>query len=471
MNRITMSWLSAAALLIAVTATIGTTAEVSAAASQASALDDAAAALSESLLWSFGGGNDGQAPRSNLIWDKWGNLYGTAQSGGANAIPGAELSGPNGGTVFELSPPARQHTGWRESVLWSFGASGDGAGPLAGLLADKWGNLYGTTEGGGANAVTGPWGPNGGTVFELSPPARQHTGWRESVLWNFGASGDGYYPWAGLIADKWGNLYGTTYCGGTNSCFGSSGGTVFELSPPAGRQAQWRERVLWRFVANGDGAFPAAGLIADKWGNLYGTTYAGGVNGSGTVFELSPPTGQQAQWREKVLWSFGVDDDGQYPLAGLFADKWGNLFGTTTFGGANSCSGVIGCGTVFELSPPAGQQSQWRERVLWSFAATGGDGQYPYASLNADRWGNLYSTTSAGGVNGSNAGTIFKLSPPLGQQVQWSERVLWSFGLTPDDGNTPSAGLIADPWGNLYGTTLLGGAYNSGGTVFEFGMP
>jgi uncharacterized repeat protein (TIGR03803 family) len=256
------------------------------------------------------------------------------------------------GTVFELSPPTGQQAQWRERVLWSFGASGDGYFPVAGLIADKWGNLYGTTAAGGPNetieqCLENEPGCRGGTVFELSPLAGGLTPWRERVLWGFGASDDGTDPQAGLIADKWGNLYGTTELGGANSCVGITCGTVFELSPPDGQQqTQWRERVLWSFGASGDGQFPQAGLIADWWGNLYGTTQGGGTNGlnAGTVFKLSPSLSQQAPWREKVLWSFGADDDGSLPESSLLADEWGNLFGTTIAGGAYNF------GTVFELS-------------------------------------------------------------------------------------------------------------------------
>ena len=171
-----------------------------------------------------------------------------------------------------------------ESVLWSF-ANGpdDGIEPYAGLIADQRGNLYGTTELGGANEESG-------TVFELSPPSGKSTQWNEQVLWSFGASGDGSSLFAGLLADKWGNLYGTTRFGGANN----NDGTVFELSPPYGNSTQWREHMLWNFAGGpDDGANAYAGLLADQWGNLYGTTFSGGVNGGGTVFELSLPGGGQ----------------------------------------------------------------------------------------------------------------------------------------------------------------------------------
>jgi hypothetical protein len=284
----------------------------------------------------------------------------------------------------------------------------------------------------------------------------------ESVLWSFsGSPDDGDEPSAPLIADKWGNLYGTTVSGGANCPSFGGCGTVFELSPPVRKSTQWTERVLWKFGATSDdGIRPLASLLADKWGDLYGTTGFGGVNcssagGCGTVFELIPPLGKHTPWSEHVLWSFGGSpDDGQFLQAGLLADKWGNLYGTTTNGGA------IGVGTVFELSPPLAKHTQWSERVLWSFGGSYGDGENPEAGLIADPRGNLYGTTNGGGANCPSfgfCGTAFELSPPVGEFTQWSETVLWSFGAS-GDGSSPFAGLLADKWGNLYSTTAYGGA-------------
>ncbi len=493
-------FLASAALLIAIGAASGETAEIGAVASPAAA-PDGAATVSERVLSRFAGApDDGDGPGAALIADKWGNLYGTTTAGGANSCPQSAFA-PGCGTVFELSRLSGKSKAWRKRVLWSFGAAGDGQVPAAGLIADKWGNLYGTTTAGGANSCAlSEFGSGCGTVFELSPPSSKSTQWRERVLWSFaGGSDDGAVPFAGLVADKRGNLRGTTLGGGANSCprspFGPNCGTVFELSPPAKKSTQWRERVLWSFGETGDGVAPLAGLIADQWGNLFGTTADAGANacsglpgpGCGTVFELSPPAGTTTQWRERVLWSFaGGPDDGALPFGGLIADEWGRLYGTTFFGGANSCPQFgPGCGTVFELSPPAGTTTQWRERVLWSFGAASDDGVGPHAGLLADQPGNLYGTTVEGGSNScpqfgpnANCGTVFKLSPPAGQSNPWRERVVWSFGAT-GDGAGSIAGLIADKWGNLYGTTTAGGAnlcpqftFGPGcGTVFELSLP
>ncbi|MGA2411288.1 MAG: choice-of-anchor tandem repeat GloVer-containing protein [Candidatus Binataceae bacterium] len=482
MNRIVMVC-AAASMLLAITTATGKSAEFTSLGSPTPSLDALASdAISESLPWSFGAtSDDGIFPWAGLIADKWGNLYGTTAGGGPGGNVGEICCGvTGGGTAFELSPPSGKQTQWSERVLWDFGVrTNDGSSPYvgAGLIFDKWGNLYGTTSTGGAYN-------NGGTVFELSPPTGKQTQWSERVLWSFtfgGNSTDANTPAGNLIFDKWGNLYGTTNGGGVNGVSFFGEGTVFELSPPSGKSKQWNERVLWSFgTGTDDGTFPLAGLIADKWGNLYGTTIFGGANGYGTVFELSPPIGQQTQWNESVLWSFGNsdNDDGAYSTASLIFDKWGNLYGTTNNGGSAG-SALFVDGTVFELRPPVGQQSQWSERLLWSFIGEPApgfnlafpDGEGPSASLIFDKWGNLYGTTGSGGAfSRFQGGTVFELSPPAGQQAPWSERLLWSF--SPDgDGYNPYSNLITDEWGNLYGTTRFGGANCLVcGTVFKLSL-
>jgi uncharacterized repeat protein (TIGR03803 family) len=205
---------------------------------------------------------------------------------------------------------------------------------------------------------------------------------KEKVLYSFGtARMDGAYPRAGLIFDNAGNLYGTTYSGGAHNA-----GTVFELMRKTG--GRWTERILHNFKGGADGAYPLANLIFDASGNLYGTTYAGGSNVEGTIFQLALKAG--GVWTEKVLHSFGNGKDGEHPDAGLVFDATGNLYGTTYVGGAN------GFGTVFELTPKA--RGKWAEQVLHSFS--GKDGASPYASLIIDTAGNLYGTTSSGGADG-----------------------------------------------------------------------
>jgi uncharacterized repeat protein (TIGR03803 family) len=192
--------------------------------------------------------------------------------------------------------------------------------PLAGLIADEQGALYGTTAfGGNGNCV-----PNGcGTVFKLTPPGKGQSAWTETVLHSFqgSSSSDGFLPEAGVIIDKEGALYGTRFVGGSNNCEPDGCGTVFKLTPPTKGQKTWTETVLHSFQGGNDGYFSYAGLIADKRGALYGTTFGGGRL-YGTVFKLTPPAPGQNTWTETVLHSF-TGSDGAFPYAGLIADKFG----------------------------------------------------------------------------------------------------------------------------------------------------
>jgi len=249
-----------------------------------------------------------------------------------------------------------------------------------------------------------------------------------SVLYRFaGPPTDGAHPFfGGLVRDAAGNLYGTTPDGGA-----AYEGVVFKLSPAG------TETVLRTFTGIGSGT--NAGLILDSAGNLYGTTPTGGV-GLGMVFKLS--SGGSAF---KVLYSFTGGADGRGPLAGVIQDAAGNLYGTTTGGGSS------GAGVVFELIRCDSEPSGYEFKVLYTF--TGGtDGRTPYGGLVLDAAGNLYGTTFEGGsfkVCSDGCGTVFKLSP------NGTETVLHSF--TGGDGALPTAGLILDPAGNLYGTTFWGG--------------
>ena len=240
----------------------------------------------------------------------------------------------------------------RYRILHQFRMPKDGSGPVGNLVMDAAGNLYGTTQVGGVNG--------GGTVFELSPTA--DGGWKEKILHNFGplptrlnqSFTDGFNPFAGLVFDAAGNLYGTTSGGGVYQSTGNSdGGIVFELSPTGG--GSWTETILHAFGSGDDGAFPYGGLIFDAAGNLYGTTLYGGFtstyceNSGGfparTAFELSP-TGS-GSWTETILHFFGSGDDGALPFDSLIFDTAGNLYGTT-----GACDvAAFECGIVFELSP------------------------------------------------------------------------------------------------------------------------
>jgi uncharacterized repeat protein (TIGR03803 family) len=325
----------------------------------------------EKILHNFNG-PDGYYPQGGVILDASGNLYGTTSGGGAHGV----------GTVFELTRKAGG--GWTEKVLHSFNAGGkDGYDPYAGLTFDVSGNLYGTTDYGGTE--------NYGTVVELTP--QKTGGWTEKVLYSFKNDGrDGFDLYAGVVLDKSGNLYGTTYGGGAYGY-----GTVFELTPKAG--GGWTEKVLHSFNANSkDGYQPLASLIVDASGNLYGTTLNGGdQNGYGTVFELTPK--KSGGWTEKILHTFNGSTDGLNPYTSLIFDASGNLYGTTAGGGVN------GGGTVFNLTPT--RDGGWKEKVLYGFNFK--DGSSPYASLIFETAGKLYGTTYVGGAY--DYGTVFAIAP------------------------------------------------------------
>ncbi len=276
------------------------------------------------------------------------------------------------------------------------------------------------------------------------------TNYRGKVLHNFGGPGDGVQPPGTLVSDAAGNLYGTTVMGGDYGY-----GTVFELSPAQG--GAWTETVLHSFNNNGtDGWYPTQnGLTIDAAGNLYGTTQYG--IGAGSVFQLSPNEG--GGWTEKLLYNFTALYDGRYPHGSLIFDSAGNLYGTTSNGGIY-CSLNQGCGTVFKLTPT--ENGTWTETLLHVFRDDGIDGVEPLAGLIFDTTGNLYGTTSGGGTYGP--GTVFELTPtPSGS---WVETILRNFGPIPD-GQGPWSALTFDAAGNLYGTTMTGGAYTYYGTVFE----
>ena len=424
----------------------------------------AIAAYHEIVLSTFCTGTgctEGNTPFAGLLRDPWGNLYGTTSGGGT----------AGGGAVFELSPNATQ-TGWTQKTLYSFCTQtncADGQTPLGALIMDASGRLYGTTSfGGTGQGMAG----GGGTVFELTPNAAR-TAWTERVLYSFCPQAncvDGYIPSAALVMDLSGNLYSTTYQGGSGS-----GGTVFELTPNATRSA-WTEKVLYSFCAQAnctDGMGPLAGLIKDTSGNFYSTTAAGGAATSGTVFELVPNRSGTA-WTERVLYSFCAQPEcAQHsagPLGSVIADASGNLYGMTAGGGND-----IGGGLVFELTPDA-TRTTWKEKVLYTFCSQAGciDGDRPTAALLMDPSGNLFGTTSFGGVNGGQnnnnggGGTVFELIPNAARTA-WTEKVLHSFCVEYfcSDGNSPLSTLIMDPSGNLYGTNALSRDRN-GGSIFEF---
>jgi uncharacterized repeat protein (TIGR03803 family) len=339
-------------------------------------------------------------------------------------------------TIFLGSVVALSQSQYK--VLYSFGSnSNDGSLPNGGLVFDKTGNLYGTTQYGG----TGTKCQFCGTVFELSPS--QDGSWTESVIYNFCTQPgcpDGEEPAAGLVFDSQGNLYGTTVEGGANQL-----GTVFKLSPgPPG--TTWTETILWSF-GNGpnDGGLPYSQLIWDASGNLYGTTSGGNGNAAGgSVFQLSP--NGDGGWSETILHGFcpnGLQNcsDGFDPMAGVSFDRSGNLYGTTYAGGFDNKWGVL-----YELSPESGV---WREKILYKFTGTGG-GQ-PMSTVAFDPGGNAYVTAYGGSANSAGeCGGVFRFVP-AGKK---SSYLFFPTGT----GCNPAAGVFLDDRAQIaYGTTVFGG--------------
>ncbi len=423
----------------------------------------AAVAQVETVIYNFQG-TDGSSPAAQLIADGAGNLYGTTSTGGQGQ-----------GTVFELSPQSGGQ--WTENVLHIFSGP-DGSTPMAGLIMDGKGNLFGTAQAGGNYGA--------GVVFELQPVSG---GWSFSVIHNFHFDGvtnfDGYAPSAALTLDTRGNLYGTTLQGGTGQCnavFAAgrgiappkgttfySCGTVYELSPQA--DGSWGEKVIHSFQGT-DGGWASSKLILDRKANLYGTATMGAldgvacpgvaVSGCGVVFELA--RGGNGTWTENVLYSFTNGTDGAEPAGGLLADAAGNLYGTTQ-------GALQQGGSVFELSPGA---NGWTETTLITLQNESA-GYGAVSNLVMDSAGNIFGTTEFGASPATSSqrpntllppkpagpGTVFELSPGTNG---WTARWLHTFG-SGSDGALPAAGLLRR--GNtFYGTTNIGGTAGLG-TVYK----
>jgi uncharacterized repeat protein (TIGR03803 family) len=381
-----------------------------------------ALAQTETILYNFCSLTacaDGDYPNDGPIMDAAGNLYGTSIYGGAYSD----------GAVYKLAPDGT------ETVLYSFGArKNDGKEPFAGLVMDSKGNLYGTTSDGGENG--------GGVVFRVTSAGV------EKVLYNFCAvasCADGTNSYGRVILDKLGNIYGTTSAGGAHNL-----GVVFKLTPSG------TETVLHSFSGGKtDGFYPYAGLVLDAAGNLYGTTTQGGYSefceggGCGTVFRVT------ATGTETILYSFCAHQtstctDGTFPRSTLLRDSAGDFYGTTNNGGTSTLCGG-GCGTAFKLSGKT-------ETILHSFGTGSTDAQYPMGALVMDSAGNLYGATNQGGSSGQY-GAVFEISSA------GTETVLHSFTNNGVDGLYPQGSLWIDSSGNLYGVTSTGGtgATNGGG--------
>ena len=400
----------------------------------------------ETVLYNFTDGADGGLPSSGVVHDAAGNLYGTASVGGTGF-----------GVVYKLDP------GGTQTVLYRFTGSVDGGFPAAGVILDSAGNLYGTATTGGQY--------NAGVVYKVDPSGH------ETVLYAFTGSSDGRDPYAGVIRDSAGNLYGTTLYGGAGE------GVVYELT------ASGQFNVLYSFAGGSGGNTPFAGVIRDAAGNLYGTTYYGGTGNIGVVYKVA------SSGTETLLYTF-PQADGMQPLGGLVGDSSGNLYGTTSNGGkygwgivymldsagheiplysfrglsdggrpaggvirsslgnlygTTNTGGTAGFGTVYKVDATG------HETVLHSFAG-GTDGAYPASGVTADAAGNLYGTTVNGGRAG--AGVVYKLDPA------GNETVLYTF-TGEADGGAPYGSVILDPAGNLYGTTSYWGGLSGEGVVYK----
>jgi uncharacterized repeat protein (TIGR03803 family) len=354
-------------------------------------------AWTETVLYVFKGKafNDGENPDGGLVIDAAGNLYGTAAYGGTGDCVLLGIKG-GCGTVYEMSPPAQKGDPWTETTLYSFKGGKDGYVPQGNLVFDSAGNLYGATLfGGGKGTTCDPFYQYCGTVFELSPPKQKGGKWTEKVLHSFAGGTDGANPNGGLVLDSKGNVYGTTYMGGSGDW-----GTVYQLKPPTRKGGVWTEKQLLVFTSGNAGGLPRAGVIFDSKANLYGTTV-------GTIFRLAPPYTKSGRWKHTILSTFN-NYEAYDPDGALVFDQGGSLYGTTY-------SSNTFHGTVFRLKPPSQRGSKWTFAILYGFLGPP-DGGQPAANLIFDKNGNLYSTTQKGGTGACSfygCGTVFEVSPPI----------------------------------------------------------
>ena len=392
-------------------------------------------------LYNFTGGRDGSYPLAGLIVGPNGVLYGTTDGGTTG-----------NGTVFSLTPPASPGGAWTATVLHNFaGAPTDGFNPMANVTISASGVLYGTTSAGGTSG--------GGTVFSLTPPESPGAAWTETVLHNFAGGDDGALPLSAVVIGRGGVLYGTAQNGGPASsvCFNGCG-MVFALKPPAAAGGAWTKIVLHAFV-NSDGANPVGGLAIGNGGVLYGTTSSGGTAANGTVFSLTPSS-LGGSWTEAVLYNFTGGSDGGFPAAAVTLTEDRQLFGTTFVGGAFDFGTAF---SLTAPAAPGGSWTETVLHTFGSASHDGlaptnsglviGSGGVLYGTCQ-----NGGSTSSGCGFMG--CGTVFNLIPPASAGGAWTESILHYFDST--DGTEPFGGVVIGRGGLLYGTTAYGGTANSG---------
>jgi uncharacterized repeat protein (TIGR03803 family) len=339
-------------------------------------------AWTETVLWSFVGGADGQVPSYQLVIDGKGNLYGETQIGG-DATCWC-------GTVFELSPPATLGGDWAKVTVYTFKGL-RATVPYGGLAIDKSGALYGTRFSGGLFGA--------GLAFKIAPATGG--GFRETTLYNFGAtSTDSAQPFGPLTIDSSGNLYGVSFYGGAEQL-----GTVYKLFPPANGTGPWSNAVLYSFPGTSAGCNPQGNVFLDEEGRLYGqATGCGGPSNTGLVFRLMPSSGSGA-WVEAVLYTFGgTDGGGLYPSLS-FDRKRKVFYGTSFYGGTMG----RGNGLVFRLSPPS-EVGAWTETVLHTFTGGSSDGSGPLGPIVWDANGVLYGT-SYGTNDNISTGKAYSITP------------------------------------------------------------
>ncbi len=375
------------------------------------------------------------------------------------------------------------HATGNERVLWSFSGGADGGLPnWSSPIPGPGGVFYGTTLLGGASNV--------GVVYQLTPPAGGVGPWTEIVLHSFSCGiSDGCYPYGTLLLDGSGALYGITDSGGAANV-----GAVYKLTPPAGGSGPWTESIVYAFAGGADGATPYGRLVRDNAGNLYGTTYQGGIAGNqggaagnGTVYKLTPSGGGAGAWAHQVLYAFQGSgsglQDGSGPTTGVALGKGGVIYGTTGAGGvlgiSAGCPWQVGCGTAFVLTPSKGG-TVWTESIMHAFGQSPEDGATPYSSPIVSASGAVFGVTGFGGADNRgyiNRGVIYELTPTAGGAGPWTYTVLKTMTQSPDYLEAPLGDLVTDSSGALYGAALTGGPVGvdglvtNGGGIFKIAPP
>ncbi len=332
----------------------------------------------ETILWNFGGPNDGLYPEGGLVRDKRGNLYGETGSGGSASC--------YCGIVFKLKPPTAQGGAWTERVMHRFAGGNDGYAPAHGLTLDSAGNVYGVSVFGGVYGC--------GIAFKI---ASVGSGFAETIIYSFGSSSaDPMFPSGPLLLASNGVMFGVAYSGGVSQI-----GAVYTLTPPASGAGTWTRSTLYSFPGGDAGCDPEGNLVKDVSGNIYGIAAYSCSISAGVFFRLAPPVGGSTMWTESVLYPFGSNESGSMPS--LYLDtKSSTFYGTLQSGGA------LSGGEIIKIAPPAIAGGVWSETVLYNFDGLSGSSDVnPGGPLVQDANGLLYGLTGFGGAGGS----AFSITP------------------------------------------------------------